>query len=161
MPSPLPISKEVITSIEDLIDQSRLAGFNHGYEVGFSEGLKVAMQSIEELILTGAQPKSFIDEVREDLGLSDEPTPMKEMMGWVIEEPSKPAPKQRKKRLVSVKALGLSTKTQNALENAGITKVKQLTEMSAVDLRKLPRIGAGSVKEIASVLKKHGRSLKA
>jgi DNA-directed RNA polymerase alpha subunit len=45
--------------------------------------------------------------------------------------------------------------------NAGITKVKQLTEMKPAELRKVPRIGSGSVKEIVAVLKKHGRSLRA
>jgi DNA-directed RNA polymerase alpha subunit len=84
-----------------------------------------------------------------------------EAYGFEIIETDSVVPKPRKKRLVSVKALGLSTKTQNALMNAGITKIKQLTEMSTAELRKVPRIGAGSVKEIVAVLKKHGRSLRA
>ena len=163
MPSPVPISEEVIRSIEDLIDKSRLAGFDHGHAVGFSDGIKAAMEALEVLFLTESQPKTFVDIAREDFGLADDSrlAPIREAYGFEIIETDSVVPKPRKKRLVSVKALGLSTKTQNALMNAGVTKVKQLTEMTAADLRKLPRIGAGSVKEIVAVLKKHGRSLKA
>lgn len=164
MPKPIPIPQEVINDIEDVIDQSRLAGFNQGHAVGYEEGFSAAVEQIRAKlgVITSSKPKSFVDIVREDFGLADDskPAPIKELMGWAIEEPAKPTPKPRKKRLVSVKALGLSTKTQNALTRNGITKVKQLTEISAAELRKLPRIGAGSVKEIVAALKKHGRSMR-
>jgi DNA-directed RNA polymerase alpha subunit len=169
MPKPLPIPQEVFNGIEDVIDQSRLAGFNDGYAVGFREGFKATIAELKVIFdvvisdLSPSEPKNFVDinKVREDFGLADDskPAPIKELMGWAIEEPAKP-PKPRKKRLVSVKALGLSTKTQNALTRNGITKVKQLTEMSSAELRKLPRIGSGSVKEIVAALKKHGRSMR-
>ena len=164
MPEPLPIPQEVINGIEDVIDQSRLAGFNHGHAVGYEEGFSAAVDRIRAKlgVITSSKPKSFVDIAREDFGLADDskPAPIVEAYGFEIIETDSVVPKPRKKRLVSVKALGLSTKTQNALTNAGITKVKQLTEMSTAELRKVPRIGAGSVKEIVAVLKKHGRSLR-
>jgi DNA-directed RNA polymerase alpha subunit len=161
MPDPLPISQAIIESIEDLRDQSRLAGFDDGYHVGYEAGFSAALNQIRAKLgaIEPTKSKSFVDVVREDMGLVDEPAPIRELMGWVITDEN--ADRPRKKRLVSVKDLGLSTKTTNALVGAGITKVKQLTEMSPAELRKLPRIGAGSVKEIATVLKKHGKSLKA
>ena len=167
MPSPVPISEEVIRSIEDLIDKSRLAGFDHGYAIGYESGFENALAAIRVKLGAIVPDKSEnfvdIDKVREDFGLADDskPAPIKEAYGFEIIETDSVVPKPRKKRLVSVKALGLSTKTQNALMNAGITKVKQLTEMKPAELRKVPRIGSGSVKEIVAVLKKHGRSLRA
>jgi len=167
MPSPVPISEEVIRSIEDLIDKSRLAGFDHGYTIGYESGFENALAAIRVKLGAIVPDKSEnfvdIDKVRKDFGLADDskPAPIKEAYGFEIIETDSVVPKPRKKRLVSVKALGLSTKTQNALMNAGITKVKQLTEMKPAELRKVPRIGSGSVKEIVAVLKKHGRSLRA
>jgi DNA-directed RNA polymerase alpha subunit len=167
MPSPVPISEEVIRSIKDLIDKSRLAGFDHGYAIGYESGFQNALDSIRKKLgaIVPDKSENFVDinKVREDFGLADDskPSPIVEAYGFEIIETDSVVPKPRKKRLVSVKALGLSTKTQNALMNAGITKIKQLTEMSTAELRKVPRIGAGSVKEIVAVLKKHGRSLRA
>jgi len=161
MPDPLPISQAIIESIEDLRDQSRLAGFDDGYQTGYDAGFSAALNQIRAELdaIELSEPKSFVDKVREDMGLGKEPAPIRELMGWVITDENTDRP--RKKRLVSVKALGLSTKTTNALVGAGVTKIKQLTDMTPSELRKLPRIGAGSVKEIAAVLKKHGKSLKA
>ena len=161
MPDPLPISQAIIESIEDLRDQSRLAGFDQGHAVGFEEGFRACLEQIRAKLgaIEPTKSKNFVDVVREDMGLVDEPTPIRELMGWVIADEN--ADRPRKKRLVSVKALGLSTKTTNALVGAGVTKVKQLTELSAAELRKIPRIGAGSVREIDAVLSKHGKSLKA
>lgn len=170
MHKPIPIPQEVINGIEDVIKQSRLAGFNDGYAVGFEKGFKATTEELKVIFdlvisdLSPSEPKNFADinKVRKDFGLADDskPAPIKELMGWAIEEPAKPTPKPRKKRLVSVKALGLSTKTQRALTIAGITKVRQLTGMSTSELRKVPRIGAVSVKEIVAALKKHGRSMR-
>ena len=142
MPQPLPITQAIIDSIEDLRDQSRLAGFDHGHSVGFEEGFKACLEQIRAKLgaLTSVEPKDHL--------------------GFEQVDTATITPKPRKKRLVSVKSLGLSTKTTNALVGAGVTKIKQLTEMSPAELRKLPRVGAGSVKEIAAVLKKHGKSLK-
>ena len=161
MPDPLPISQAIIESIEDLRDQSRLAGFDDGYHVGYEAGVSAALNEIRALLGASetTNSKNFVDVVREDMGLVDEPAPIRELMGWVITDEN--ADRNRNKRLISVKALGLSNKTYNALGRAGITKVKQLTDMTPSELRKIPRIGAGSVKEIATVLKKHGKSLKA
>jgi DNA-directed RNA polymerase alpha subunit len=163
MPEPLPITQAIIESIEDLRDQSRLAGFEDGYHVGYEAGFSAALNQIRAKlrVIEPAKPEAFVDEVPKDMGHAAEPAPIKEAYGFEIIDTESVVPKPRKKRLVSVKALGLSTKTTNALVGAGITKVKQLTEMSPAQLRKLPRIGAGSVKEIATVLKKHGKSLKA
>ncbi len=163
MPDPLPITQAIIESIEDLRDQSRLAGFDDGYHVGYEAGFSAALNQIRAKlgVIESSSSESFVDVVRKDMGLVQEPAPIKEAYGFEIIDTASVVPKPRKKRLVSVKALGLSAKTTNALSQAGITKVKQLTDMTPSELRKLPRIGAGSVKEIATVLKKHGKSLKA
>lgn len=163
MPDEYPtISKDLLMNLEDALDKRYIDGFNKGHEIGYKAGFEEARKFLEAqlVLMAPTKPESFVDAVRQDLGLSEEPTPIKEAYGFEIIETDTVVPKPRKKRLVSVKALGLSTKTQNALTNAGITKIKQLTEMSSAELRKVPRVGAGSVKEIVAVLKKHGRSLK-
>ena len=163
MPDEYPtIDKDLLMNLEDALDERYIDGFNKGHEIGRKAGFEKARKFLEAqlVLMAPTKPESFVDAVRQDLGLSEEPTPIKEAYGFEIIETDTVVPKPRKKRLVSVKALGLSTKTQNALTNAGITKIKQLTEMSSAELRKVPRVGAGSVKEIVAVLKKHGRSLK-
>ncbi len=145
MPLSLAISDSIKDCIEDALDQRYIDGFNKGHEIGFRAGFDEARKDLEaHLVLMSPVQLAPIKEADEF---------------EIIEGPF--VPKPRKTRLVSVKALGLSSKTQNALTNAGITKVKQLTEISATELRKLPRIGSGAIKEVVGALKKNGRSLRA
>ena len=145
MPLSLAITDRIKDNIEEALEQRYIDGFNKGHEIGYKAAFDEVRKELEAHL---------------DLMTPSSPDPI---MGAdefeIIEGPI--VPRRRKTRLVSVKALGLSSKTQNALTNAGITKVKQLTEISATELRRLPRIGNVAINEVVGTLKKHGRSLRA
>lgn len=60
----------------------------------------------------------------------------------------------------TIEALGLSTRTTNALMKGGITTIKELLDREAEDLVALRGFGDTALEEVSAVLKKQGLALK-
>ena len=61
--------------------------------------------------------------------------------------------------LSGIRTLGLSNRANNALENEGIHTKDELEALTEGELRRIPGLGAKSIKEIKEALEKGGRSL--
>ena len=59
-----------------------------------------------------------------------------------------------------VEALEINARASNCLKAAGIFTVHQLTTRTELDLRKLPNLGVGTLKDIIYALGRNGLTLK-